>query len=938
MLRSFISKFLPCLVVLALILPSQATVLARPAADLQPPHLVKDINAAPESSSPSPFLAVNNKLFFAATDFEHGRELWKVEGNPPEASLVKDIIPGRDGGLQDVTYRIAFGSLGSNLFFRAYTPADGEELWKSDGTLDGTVMLKDLYPGCTQPAFGGCKVNSSNPQGFFAANGFLFFLATDGTGMHLWRTDGTPGQTVRVNDLIVEDYWESMAFLNGWIYLSANDPAGALVNHGRELWRTNGQPGSAELVADINLSGDAYPSHLTVSGENLYYAANDGVHGSELWKTGPTGTALVKDILPGADPSSPHTLVNFNNALFLAATIASNGKMGLLRSDGTESGTTLIAAPDACSPAGCVAGGVNILAPIGDQLFFRASEMVHGEELWKTDGTPQNTGLIKDIFPGVISSGPGYDFSVLGENLIFIAFDSCNNNFNGNQELWRSDGSADGTTLLKDIHPGSEASYPNFLTRFEDRVYFSADDGLHGAELWSTDGTSQNTAMLMDINPHTPNANIVQMTPFGNKLFFGASDGKYEGPWISDGSEAGTIPLAVDPITGLGPGIYTQVDVYSDPDLWPVNATGRMYFLAKSRSPAVLWRSDGTPAGTEIVSQLPSLPRAMTSLGADAYGLSGNSDQMIFWRARPTGGLEVVKSFPGIGWNPSGFTRLKGQLYFFVHNTLLDQDELWTSDGTPTHTLLVKKFSGTNYMGDYSHALSATNTLVFFNFNTTQFDWEMWQSDGTEQGTVLVEDEVQGGSLFVNETEVINDTLYFVGEENPPTPGRSYQALYKTRGLETGIERVASLGGLTPAGENLTSIGSTLYFLGTGRNELWKSDGTAAGTYAIRPGLWIEYELVPFFNKLYFGAKDADHGMELWSSDGTSNGTQLAADIFPGALSSFNDYALKGFDWNIKCLAAAGKNLFLAVEDGQHGAELWVLPMELDQQVYLPAV
>ena len=94
------------------------------------------------------------------------------------------------------------------------------------------------------------------------------------------------------------------------------------------------------------------------------------------------------------------------------------------------------------------------------------------------------------------------------------------------------------------------------------------------------------------------------MTPFGNKLFFGASEGTYEGPWISDGTEAGTFPLAVNSLTGLGPGIYTQVDNYSDPDLKPVNANGAMYFLAASRLPVVLWRSDGTPAGTKVVSSL----------------------------------------------------------------------------------------------------------------------------------------------------------------------------------------------------------------------------------------------------------------------------------------------------------------------------------------------
>ena len=82
-----------------------------------------------------------------------------------------------------------------------------------------------------------------------------------------------------------------------------------------------------------------------------------------------------------------------------------------------------------------------------------------------------------------------------------------------------------------------------------------------------------------------------------------------------------------------------------------------------------------------------ALPRAMTSLGQDAFGLSGNGDQLIFWKANPEGSLEVIKAFPGSGWNPSDFIRLKDRLYFFVHNPSLFQDELWSSDDTCQHSL-----------------------------------------------------------------------------------------------------------------------------------------------------------------------------------------------------------------------------------------------------------
>ena len=172
---------------------------------------------------------------------------------------------------------IDFGSLGVVLFFRAYTPADGEELWTSDGTSAGTVLFKDIYPGCTQPAFGGCKVNSSNPRGFIFANGFLSFVASDETGRHLWcRRMVLLIQTLKVNDLVLEDPDQSMASYNGWLYFRAEEPAGAPDNHGWELWRTNGEPGSAELVADINPAGDAYPNDLIVSSDNRIFLLTMG--------------------------------------------------------------------------------------------------------------------------------------------------------------------------------------------------------------------------------------------------------------------------------------------------------------------------------------------------------------------------------------------------------------------------------------------------------------------------------------------------------------------------------------------------------------------------------------------------------------------------------------------------------------------------------------
>jgi len=105
-----------------------------------------------------------------------------------------------------------------------------------------------------------------------------------------------------------------------------------------------------------------------------------------------------------------------------------------------------------------------------------------------------SVSLLKDIYFGPDDSFP-LDFTLLNNKLIFRATDSANG-----RELWITDGTAAGTTLLKDINPGGD-SFPFYFTRFNNRVFFRANDGTNGIELWVTDGTAAGTTLLRDINP-----------------------------------------------------------------------------------------------------------------------------------------------------------------------------------------------------------------------------------------------------------------------------------------------------------------------------------------------------------------------------------------------------------------------------------------------------
>ena len=135
------------------------------------------------------------------------------------------------------------------------------------------------------------------------------------------------------------------------------------------------------------------------------------------------------------------------------------------------------------------------LAPLMGSLYFSAKDDTHGRELWKSDGTAAGTVVVKDIRPGSEGSLPR-GLTDVGGTLYFSAGDGTHGG-----ELWRSDGTATGTVMVKDIWAGSRGSHPSGLTDVGGTLYFAADDGTHGWELWKSDGTAAGTVMVKDIWP-----------------------------------------------------------------------------------------------------------------------------------------------------------------------------------------------------------------------------------------------------------------------------------------------------------------------------------------------------------------------------------------------------------------------------------------------------
>src|SRR5262249_48595458 len=142
--------------------------------------------------------------------------------------------------------------------------------------------------------------------------------------------------------------------------------------------------------------------------------------------------------------------------------------------------------------------------------------------------------------------GPS-DFLDLNGTALFVANDGTTG-----RELWRSDGTASGTVLVKDVHAADAgtATRISYLTSSGRRAYFSADDGVHGNELWTTDGTTAGTRLVRDIVPGSDSSYPVDLAAGFGLVFFSAYDGLVHGdePWRSDGTDEGTFLLAdIDP-------------------------------------------------------------------------------------------------------------------------------------------------------------------------------------------------------------------------------------------------------------------------------------------------------------------------------------------------------------------------------------------------------
>jgi len=389
------------------------------------------------------------------------------------------------------------------------------ELWTSDGTPEGTVLLKvfrDVFDTT-------CCLNGHWVSSFVNFKGKTLFRVWDKLyGIEIWQTDGTQAGTQLFKDIRVGPAGSNPSWItkvNGNLFFTASDGI-----HGKELWKTDGTAVGTELVKDINPVGSSSPLWLTNVNGTLYFKAFHPDYGEELWKSDGTeaGTTLVKDLLPGPTGDSKlGSLTKVNDLLFFTADKTPGvGIRELWVSDGTETGTKVIKDIRPGSDP-----NVLNLTNVNGTLFFSAHNDDNGTELWKSDGTELGTVLVKDINPGLNSSAPNDLININGT----LFFSPWAEPVNG-PELWKSDGTEAGTVLVKNINPSTSIdllTFPRPQTNVNGMLYFSADDGVHGREFWKSDGTEAGTVLLEDIQQGPEGSNPFSLAHVDGQLFFRAT-------------------------------------------------------------------------------------------------------------------------------------------------------------------------------------------------------------------------------------------------------------------------------------------------------------------------------------------------------------------------------------------------------------------------------